>query len=165
MEAESRKSFLWETFPQARQRHHACQPDGAAMVCEYGMSEALGPIKFTPDDKGSYFGELAKDYSDKTAELIDDEVKKLVSNAYEDAKVILMGKRPELEALKEALVKYETVDGEDVKRILAGQTISKPTVSDILASEQQRRAEIRREEEKRNPGTEGGPLGPIPQPG
>ncbi len=49
--------------------------------------------------------------------------------------------------------------------ILDGQTITKPTVQDILASEQQRRADARREEEKRKPESDGGTVGPIPQPG
>ncbi|MGN6370923.1 MAG: ATP-dependent zinc metalloprotease FtsH [Phycisphaerae bacterium] len=134
-----------------------------AMITEYGMSESLGPIKFSPDEnRQSFFGDQ-KDYSDKTAEQIDQEVHRLISTAYEEAKQILIEKKEELTALKEALLKYETLDGEDVKRILAGQAISKPTVNDILASEQQRRAEARREEDKRS--AEGGGAIGIPQPG
>jgi cell division protease FtsH len=136
-----------------------------SMVCDLGMSEALGPIRFSAEeDRGSFLPEQ-KEYSDKTAELIDAEVHRLITQSYQEAKALLVEKRTELTALKDALLKYETVDGEDVKRILAGQTISKPTVQEILASEQQRRAGARREEEKRNPGAESGPVGPIPQPG
>ena len=137
-----------------------------AMVCEYGMSELLGPIKFSPDEnRQSMFGDSAKEYSDKTAELIDAEVHRFIVTAYEETKRILIERRSELEALKEALLKYETLDAEDVKKILAGETVTKPTVQDILASEQRSRADARREEEKRKPGTEGGTVGPIPQPG
>ena len=71
----------------------------------------------------------------QTAEMIDQEVHRLISSAYQDAKQILIDRKSELTALKDALIKYETVDGEDVKRILAGQVLSKPTVSDLLASE------------------------------
>ena len=78
---------------------------------------------------------------------------------------MLIEKKDELAAIKDALLKYETLDAEDVKRIISGQHITKPTVADLLASEQQRRAEVRREEEKRNPEAEGPGLGPIPQPG
>ncbi|HUO07740.1 MAG TPA: ATP-dependent zinc metalloprotease FtsH [Phycisphaerae bacterium] len=133
-----------------------------AMVCDLGMSEALGPIRFSAEEERGFMPE-PKEYSDKTAELIDAEVHRLITECYQEAKALLVSKKEELTALKEALLKYETVDGEDVKKILAGQTISKPTVQEILASEQQRRAEARREEENR--GTEGGGAIGIPQPG
>lgn len=132
------------------------------MVCEYGMSDLLGPIKFAPDEnRMSFFGDQGREYSDKTAEAIDVEVHRIITEAYEDAKKILIDKKPELVALKDALLKYETVDGEDVRRILAGQVINKPTVSDILASEALRRSADQQRE------TEAGPSGstPLPQPG
>jgi cell division protease FtsH len=106
-----------------------------------------------------------KEYSDKTAELIDQEVHRLITSAYDQTKIILTERKDQLAALKDALLKYETLDAEDVHRIIAGQVISKPTVADLLASEQQRRAEVRREEEKRNPAADGPGLGSIPQPG
>ena len=134
------------------------------MVRDWGMSETLGPIKFSADENRQSFLMDQKEYSDKTAELIDQEVHRLISTAYEQTKKILTDKKDELAALKDALLKYETLDAEDVKRIIPGQAITKPTVADLLASEQQRRAEARREEEKRDPGTEG-LGGPIPQPG
>jgi cell division protease FtsH len=136
-----------------------------AMVRDWGMSEVLGPVKFSTDENRQSFLMDQKEYSDKTAELIDQEVHRLITTAYEQTKKILTEKKDELAALKDALLKYETLDAEDVKRIISGQALTKPTVADILASEQQRRAEARREEEQRNPGTEGGGLGPIPQPG
>jgi len=134
-----------------------------AMVCEYGMSETLGPIKFSPDDqKQSFFGDLAREYSDKTAEAIDAEVHRLITTAYKETVQILTEKQDALTALKDALLRYETVDGEDVNRILAGQTITKPTVADLINSEQQRRAEARREAEGRS-GENAGPSGnPVP---
>src|SRR4029077_6373104 len=107
-------------------------------------------IKFSPDENRNFFGEGPKEYSEKTAEQIDSEVHRLISTAYGEARQILQEKKSELEALKDALLKYETLDGEDVKKILAGQLLTKPTVADLLASEQQRRAEARREVEKRN---------------
>ena len=135
-----------------------------AMVCELGMSEALGPIKFAVDQDRNAFFPDAKEYSDKTAELIDSEVHRIVASTYEDARRILTERATAVAALKDALLKYETVDAEDVRRILAGETITKPTVAELLASEQQRRAEVRREEERRAPEPEGPALG-IPQPG
>jgi cell division protease FtsH len=134
-----------------------------AMVCDYGMS-SLGPIKFSPDENRTSYFEPAREYSDKTAELIDQEVHKIITEAYDETRRILSEKKFELETLKEALVKYETLDGEDVTKILAGQVITKPTVQDILNSEQQRRAEARREEDARK-GQADDTSSPIPQPG
>ena len=109
-----------------------------------------------------YFMEQ-NEYSDKTAELIDQEVHRLISTAYAEVRQILTDKKEELRRMKDALLKYETLDGDDVKRILARAGLSKPTVADLLAAEQQRRAEARHTEEKVAP--EGPSLGPIPQPG
>lgn len=135
-----------------------------AMVCELGMSELLGPIKFSPHEERGFFPE-AKEHSDKTAETIDQEVHRLITTAYSETREILVKHAAEVAALKDALLKYETVDGDDVKRILAGEVISKPTVMDLLASEQQRRAgEARREAEQHERETGPG-VGPIPQPG
>jgi cell division protease FtsH len=136
-----------------------------SMVRDWGMSEALGPVKFSADENRQQYLMEQKEYSDKTAELIDHEVHRLITIAYEDTKRILTDKKDQLAALKDALLKYETLDAEDVRRIIAGETISKPTVQDILASEQQRRADARREEEKRKPEAEGPGVGAVPQPG
>ncbi|MCL2647290.1 MAG: ATP-dependent zinc metalloprotease FtsH [Phycisphaerales bacterium] len=135
-----------------------------SMVRDWGMSETLGPVRFSTDETHQQFLMDQKDYSDKTAELIDQEVHRFITTAYEETKKILTEKKDALESLKEALLKYETLDAEDVRRIIAGETISKPTVADILASEQQRRAEARREGEMRKPEAEG-PGVAMPQPG
>jgi cell division protease FtsH len=136
-----------------------------AMVREYGMSDVVGPIKFSADESRQMYFMEPNEYSDKTAELIDQEVYRLITTAYNDVRKILTEHRDDLTAIKDALLKYETLDGEDVKRILAGQNLSKPTVADLLASEQQRRSEVRRAEDKKAPELEGPSLGPIPQPG
>ena len=89
---------------------------------------------------------IRREYSDKTAEVIDQEVHKLIVEAYRDARTILTERKAELTVLKDALLKYETLDGEDVKRILAGEVITKPTVTELLAAEalRARRAETPR---------------------
>jgi cell division protease FtsH len=109
------------------------------MVCELGMSDALGPILFRNQDGDPGFFPSSRPYSEKTAELIDTEVHRLITTAYDDANKLLKEKYNELTNLKDALLKYETLDAEDVKRIMSGQLLSKPTVSDLLAQEQQRR--------------------------
>ncbi|NNM84706.1 MAG: ATP-dependent zinc metalloprotease FtsH [Phycisphaerales bacterium] len=130
------------------------------MVCEYGMSEALGPIRFGQDDETMMF-DRRQQYSEKTAELIDSEVRRLITTAYQEARQMLVDKQTELANLKDALLRYETLDFEDVKRIMTGQVLSKPTVTDLLAAEQQRRMANR----AGGDATSDPAVGSLPQPG
>ena len=100
------------------------------MVCEFGMSEKLGLIEY-----GEHNGEvfLARDlssrsrnYSEKTAEIIDSEVREYVDHAYHRAQEILMENREKLDLLTEALLEYETLDGSQVRDILEKGSMSNP---------------------------------------
>jgi cell division protease FtsH len=77
-----------------------------------------------------------REYSEKTAETIDIEVKRITDEAYNKAKELIEHDRDKVEQIAKALLKYETLDAEDVKLILAGGTLDKPTVADLLAAEQ-----------------------------
>ncbi len=107
------------------------------MVCEWGMSEQIGPIRFGADNQTPWpiDGTQSKTYSDKTAEMIDTEIASLVKQAYDDSKKIIRDNREKLDLLAEALLKYETLEADEVKRIIAGQPIEKPTVNDLLDKE------------------------------
>ncbi len=108
------------------------------MVLTWGMSNELGPINYTPDmaNDQMYMMPGEKEYSDKTAEAIDHEVKKVTSEAYELAKELIEANRNRLQEIANALLKYETLDADDVKLILDGGRLDKPTVADLLAAEQ-----------------------------
>ncbi len=134
------------------------------MICDLGMSDTLGFIKFSPNERNQMFIE-AREYSEKTAEMIDAEVHRLVSTTYAEARAILEQHREHVTMLKDALLKYETVDGSDVHRILNGETINKPTVNDLLASEQQRRNNEQKKADEAAGEQADGMNGPIPQPG
>ncbi len=100
------------------------------MVCAWGMSEKLGPLTFGKKDEMIFLGkELAqhKDYSEKTAELIDEEVRKVVLEGYKDAKRIVIEKREILEKLANALLEYEVLEGDDIYRLFNGKDISDKT--------------------------------------
>jgi len=109
------------------------------MVTVWGMSDKLGPITYEADNgmDGMYmpFGN-EKEYSEKTAEKIDEEVKMVLGQAYSDAKNFLETNRENVEGIAKALLKYETLDAADVKVILDGGQLDKPTVADLLAAEQ-----------------------------
>jgi len=111
------------------------------MIVTWGMSDKMGPISYEPDTGiGNAYYPLptGKEYSDKTAEDIDAEVKSFTDEAYSQAKELIESNRDKVEKIAQALLKYETLDAEDVKLILEGGRIDKPTVSDLLAAEQTR---------------------------
>jgi len=109
------------------------------MVLTWGMGEELGPVNYSGDPmRDMYFPYSGSDHSEKTAELIDKEVRQLIDEAYSKAKELIEANKNGLQALAMALIKYETLDAEDVKIILDGGELEKPTVSDLLAIEQKR---------------------------
>jgi cell division protease FtsH len=126
------------------------------MVLTWGMSETLGPINYGPDifvnDMYAMPGE--KEYSENTAEEIDKEVKRLTGLAYNQARELIEANRDNVEKIAKALLKYETLDAADVKVILDGGVIDKPTVTELLAAEQKKKesqngqAESKRQETK-----------------
>lgn len=109
------------------------------MVLTWGMSAELGPISYSPDmgiKDQIYLMPGEKEYSEKTAETIDTEVKKITNEAYKKAKELIEANKENLEQIAQALLKYETLDADDVQLILEGGKLDKPTVADLLAAEQ-----------------------------
>ena len=109
------------------------------MVLTWGMSEELGLISYGPEvgfDNQLYMIPAGKEYSEKTAESIDREIKRIVKEAYEKAKELVLANKDRLDRIAKALLKYETLDADDVKVILEGGILDKPTVGDLLAVEQ-----------------------------
>jgi cell division protease FtsH len=96
------------------------------MICRFGMSEAIGPVSFDDDSGDVFLGRdfvTRKNYSEKTAEQIDGEVKRLLSELYAAAKTLLSDNRPLLDRIAEALLERETLETADLKRLLDGQTL------------------------------------------
>jgi cell division protease FtsH len=106
------------------------------MVQTWGMSDTIGLIDYSPQAQDYYFGLGGQEYSEKTAETIDIEVKKLIDIAYKAAKEVIQNNRDKLMVIAEALLKYETLDAAEVKIILEGGNLNKPTVGDLLKAEQ-----------------------------
>ncbi|OHE58567.1 MAG: cell division protein FtsH [Thermodesulfovibrio sp. RBG_19FT_COMBO_42_12] len=100
------------------------------MVTEWGMSEKLGPLTFGKKDEQIFLGrEIArhKDYSEKTAIDIDEEVKRLVIEAYDISKKLLTENQDLLETLAKALLEKETMDGAEIDALVQ-EVESKRTV-------------------------------------
>ncbi len=109
------------------------------MILTWGMSNELGPISYGPNmgvRDAIYMMPGEKEYSERTAEAIDGEVKKITDEAYKKAKELAQANKDKLERIAQALLKYETLDADDVKLILEGGRLDKPTVTDLLAAEQ-----------------------------
>ena len=91
------------------------------MVCQYGMSEKLGHMALGRREGLIFLGRdivEEKNYSEDTARLIDEEVKKIVDDAYSKAKALLEQNRDKLKILSGALLEKEVLDGEEVKKLL-----------------------------------------------
>jgi cell division protease FtsH len=86
------------------------------MVCEWGMSEAVGPLTFRAANPLS--SQPAQILSEHTALLIDAEVKKLVQSAYDTARAVVVDHQGVLEALTRALVENETINRTDIQAIV-----------------------------------------------
>jgi len=106
------------------------------MVCDWGMSEAIGPLTFGRKEEEVFLGrDLAqhKDYSEETANQIDQEIKRIVTENYDRARAILEGKKSELLQIAEELLTREVLSGGQVKQIVSGQPLDAlPAASDQL---------------------------------
>jgi cell division protease FtsH len=116
------------------------------MVCEWGMSDAMGPLTFGKKEEQIFLGrEIAQhqDYSEDTAIRIDHEIKRFVTTNYERAKEVLQDHRVALDKIAEELLIREVLDAEQVRRIVAGEPLEayKPPVPvPTAAQEDARRA-------------------------
>jgi cell division protease FtsH len=101
-----------------------------SMVCSWGMSERMGMVEYG-EPEGAVF--LARDlsrnrnYSEATATQIDEEVKRLIDQAYEKARDLILKHKDKLDAISLALLEYETLDGSHIKEIMEhGRLINPP---------------------------------------
>ncbi|MFN7226495.1 MAG: ATP-dependent zinc metalloprotease FtsH [Holosporales bacterium] len=97
------------------------------MVTEWGMSAKLGPLHYAESQEGylGYGGSQPKSISDATAQAVDEEVRRIVEEAYTRARHILREKQHDLEVLAQALLEYETLSGEEITDLLAGRSIQR----------------------------------------
>ncbi|MEQ1633365.1 MAG: AAA family ATPase, partial [Planctomycetota bacterium] len=96
------------------------------MVCELGMSQKVGPIKYTTDEQNPFLGRefhLASDLSEKTLELINEEVRRLITEQYDAARNLLVLHRAALDRLAEALLKHETLSGDEIGAVIRGDNL------------------------------------------
>lgn len=95
------------------------------MVTKWGLSNRLGPMHYG-EEEGQYPGMASQQYSDETSKHIDEEVKRIIDDCYARAKQILEDNRDILEAMKDALMEYETIDSEQVADLMARRPVRPP---------------------------------------
>jgi cell division protease FtsH len=96
------------------------------MVCEWGMSDALGPLTYGKKEEQIFLGKefnRHQDYSEATALKIDAEIKRIVTEQYERAQKTLTDHRPTLVRVAEALLEYEVLDADQLRQIMEGKPI------------------------------------------
>jgi AFG3 family protein len=103
-----------------------------SMVTMYGMNDRIGNISFYDSKQSEY--NFTKPYSEETAKLIDEEVKKLISMAYERTKKLLLDKKNELEILAKELLEKEIIFQSDLERLIGKRPFGKPTTYEAFTS-------------------------------
>ena len=96
------------------------------MVCDWGMSEKMGPLTFGKKEEQIFLGrEIAqhRDYSEHTAQMIDDEIKEIVEGCYSNSKRILADHMEILKDLSDTLLERETLTGEEVDLLVKGEEL------------------------------------------
>jgi cell division protease FtsH len=94
------------------------------MVTKWGLSDKVGAVDYGEDDATRFYA-ANKPFSEETGKVIDEEVKRIVSEALDRAKAILKDKKADLETLARALLEYETLSGDEIKDLLVGKEIRK----------------------------------------
>jgi cell division protease FtsH len=103
-----------------------------AMVCQWGMSDKLGMIQYGDSNEYVFLGrEMArsKDYSEHTAQEIDNEVKRIIDEAYRRAKDLIDANRDKLELIANCLLEYETLEGAQVEEMIRTGRFTPPPPS------------------------------------
>ena len=107
------------------------------MVLDWGMSERVGPVSFlNGHQKMMYWEQQSSQYSEQTARILDEEIKAIIDEAYGHTRSLLEANRDDLIKLAKALIRYETLSAEEVRKLLSGEPLAKPTVGDLLEVEQ-----------------------------
>jgi cell division protease FtsH len=99
------------------------------MVTKWGLSEKLGPLTYSEDEQEVFLGHSVtqhKNVSDETTHLIDEEVRSFINDNYDRAQRILMENLEKLHVMAQALIKYETIDSDQIDDIMAGRTPRPP---------------------------------------
>ncbi|MBP9113282.1 MAG: ATP-dependent zinc metalloprotease FtsH [Polyangiaceae bacterium] len=135
------------------------------MVCDWGMSEKMGPLAYGQKEESMFFGEgQSKDYSAQTAVDIDKEIRRIVQEQYDMVKALLSNKKDILENLAKALMERETLDADEIKAVYEGRELPKNKQVRVPSFSDSRRDKDAKEKEDKAAGLFG-PTDPEPAAG
>ncbi len=126
------------------------------MVCEWGMSDVLGPMTFGKKNEEIFLGreiQSHRDYSEVTARMIDEEVVRVVRKAQSTAKEVLNNNINQLHNLAKALLEYETIDGDEVIAVMEGEKISRKSNGAVKKNNSKSSLRKPKKNKKANPKT------------
>lgn len=140
------------------------------MVCEWGMSEKMGMVDYSAGDGGGFLARdmmaSSKNYSEATAQMIDQEIKRFIDEAYAKAKEILTEHKDKLELIGKALMEYETLSGENIEDLMKDGDMRNPPPSptppelpESAEDEPRSKTPAAEPEEDDDDGPEGVPIG------
>jgi len=103
------------------------------MVTKYGMSENLGPIAFGSGNDEVFLGKdygTVRNYSEEIAKDIDEEVRNIITTAYNRCEALLTEHRAELDRLAGYLIAHEKIDGDDFVKLMNGESVGEETTAE-----------------------------------
>ena len=131
------------------------------MVCTWGMSEMLGPINYGGSAGQPFYGMGGgeqKSRSDKTVEEVDKEIATIINRNYQRAKEILESNRDVLDRMSEALMIWETLDSQQVQKLVDGEDIGKPIITTKKKAKKSEESSDPNEEPKKEDDGSGEPI-------
>jgi cell division protease FtsH len=139
------------------------------MVTEFGMSEKLGPLRYSDNEEEVFLGHSVtqrKNVSDATAKLIDDEIRRIIDEGESKAQEILQTHTDHLHTIAKALLEYETLSGDEVRALIRGEPIHRENPSDPSPDEPPVSTSVPTAgKPKDGPRKRPGGMAPEPQPG
>jgi cell division protease FtsH len=136
------------------------------MVTEWGMSDKLGMIAYGENSQEVFLGHSvtqSKNLSESTAQAIDGEIKRIIDEAYATAMRVVTERRDGLDQIAKALLEFETLSGDEIKGLLAGEPIVRKPVDDTPAADTRRSSVPTTGRVPKSGGAPGG-FDPAPQP-
>jgi len=133
------------------------------MVLDWGMSDRLGFVQYSPDpNREAIFAD--RDYSQDTARIIDEEIKRLIDAAYAETERLIDEHWDKVEAIANALLDYETLQADELEAIMRGESISRTSVDDLLQEEADKTSSSEQKDapEDDGPDTASGDVVPTP---
>ncbi len=138
------------------------------MITQWGMSEKLGAVNYSNEDEHVFLGnEIARprEHGEHIAQQIDEEIHSLLQDSYEKAREIIEKHKDQVQGIGQALLELETLDNEDVKKIVEGKNVDELVQENrTRLAEQKKKSKVSEEKETQQDNEQESDVRPVPQP-